>query len=385
MNLSSLCLCLALPAVSALTCQAQAEWTQRNPFPGPTLNAMVWTGKQLVAVGQGGAVATSPDGIAWTSRSSGTSSNLEDIAWTGTQLVAVGGHRESSTTFWVATILTSPDGETWTVRATDQHDWYRGVAWTGTRLVAVGDLGFAAISTDGIAWTLRKKLADTSLHAVTWSGTRLAAVGEWGALYTSPDGLTWTRQPSPVGYEDLRYVTYAGDQFLALGGHSAYDRETRQTVSRDILLTSPDAVSWTSRRDVTSFGAKPDLLLSGTWTGTQFVFVGTNGTVAGSFDGVTWSKSNTGVPSGLNTVAWVGDQLVALGETGTILTSPRPPLHALARRRPPGNASTRFPFLSPHFTRHGQGADPWIQADSWTLSGRRLPRAIPTFAQARSK
>ena len=81
--------------------------------PPPTLYGIVWAGTRFVAVGEGagtngtniGTIYTSPDGTksdgsTWTARrTSGPSQPLNAVAWSGTQLVTVGGN---------GTILTSP-------------------------------------------------------------------------------------------------------------------------------------------------------------------------------------------------------------------------------------------------------------------------------------
>jgi hypothetical protein len=52
-----------------------------------------------VAVGTQGTILTSPDGRVWTAQQSGTAKNLWSVAWSGSQLVVVGRG---------GTILTSP-------------------------------------------------------------------------------------------------------------------------------------------------------------------------------------------------------------------------------------------------------------------------------------
>ncbi len=66
----------------------QETWTSRNPLPTTgEMASVVWTGTQLVAVGQG--ILTSPDGTTWTQQRTPTSRGLSEVTWTGTQLVAV--------------------------------------------------------------------------------------------------------------------------------------------------------------------------------------------------------------------------------------------------------------------------------------------------------
>src|SRR6185436_19771207 len=66
--------------------RAQTVWTERNPHPtANTLQGLVWTGTQVVAVGPHGTVVTSPDGISWTKRRTGLETDFFSVAWTGTQ------------------------------------------------------------------------------------------------------------------------------------------------------------------------------------------------------------------------------------------------------------------------------------------------------------
>jgi hypothetical protein len=61
----------------------------------------------FVAVGDGGAILTSPDGVTWTPRTSGTSNTLFGVTYGNGLFVAVGDG---------GAILTSPDGVNWTPR-----------------------------------------------------------------------------------------------------------------------------------------------------------------------------------------------------------------------------------------------------------------------------
>lgn len=46
--------------------QAQSEWTWQSPTPqGNELRGLIWTGSQLVALGDHGTLLTSPDGYLW--------------------------------------------------------------------------------------------------------------------------------------------------------------------------------------------------------------------------------------------------------------------------------------------------------------------------------
>src|SRR4051812_40908922 len=87
---------------------AQSNWTGRASGTSKTLNAVTWTGSQLVAVGDSGTILTSQDGIQWMARKFPTAQDLISVIWAGNQLVASG---------LFGAILTSPDGINWTERA----------------------------------------------------------------------------------------------------------------------------------------------------------------------------------------------------------------------------------------------------------------------------
>jgi len=98
-----------------------------------------------VAVGDGGAIETSPDGTTWTARTSGTSTALNSVSY------AANG-RGHGLGLWCAvgedgTILSSPDGITWTAETllagADSSDDLYVVRHLGDRVgwVMGGNLG----------------------------------------------------------------------------------------------------------------------------------------------------------------------------------------------------------------------------------------------------
>src|SRR5690606_30647588 len=129
---------------------AQTVWIPRNPVTSPTnLTGITWTGSQLVAVGDGGTIVTSPDGVSWTTRNSGTANGLYAVAKDG-------GNGASS------------------------------------RVVAVGVSGTIRLSANGgNNWSAATTTGDV-MYAVTWAGNRFVAVGAGGKILTSSDGSSWT-------------------------------------------------------------------------------------------------------------------------------------------------------------------------------------------------
>jgi photosystem II stability/assembly factor-like uncharacterized protein len=81
------------------------DWTVNRTENTPSLNSVIWTNGKFVAVGEGGAILNSTDGLSWTQVTSGTSQTLLSLIWDGNRYIACGN---------VGTILLSKDGITWT-------------------------------------------------------------------------------------------------------------------------------------------------------------------------------------------------------------------------------------------------------------------------------
>jgi hypothetical protein len=131
-------------------------WSNSYPpssgLPGPTngydpayrasgtsapLRGVAYGNSTFVAVGDGGTIITSPDGINWTVRTSGTTNILNAIAFGAGVFATAGGG---------GTILTSPDGVNWTTRASGTTNLLRGIAFANSRFMAVGVSGTVTIS-----------------------------------------------------------------------------------------------------------------------------------------------------------------------------------------------------------------------------------------------
>src|SRR5262249_21754620 len=68
------------PISGSLPVTVTRHWTsQTSGAGGKLLSGVTWTGSQFVAVGEGGTIVTSPDGITWTLQASGTGNELMSI------------------------------------------------------------------------------------------------------------------------------------------------------------------------------------------------------------------------------------------------------------------------------------------------------------------
>jgi len=185
-------------------------------------------------VGDSGTVITSPDGITWSPPQTTTTANLTAVT------------RDSTNSLFVAVgaggmILTSPDGTTWTQRASPTTENLNGVIRGGNELVAVGDAACDPMmicnetvvrSQDGINWTAvpleTPNAAPVNLHAIDWNGTQYIVSADSGRDGRTPNagGLLLYSQDASSGSwipnaqittESLRSVTWSGEQFVVVG------------------------------------------------------------------------------------------------------------------------------------------------------------------------
>lgn len=108
---------------------------------------------QWVMVGQGGAVATSPDGITWTASTGAATRDWAEVIFANKLFVAVGGGSGSG-----VRLMTSPDGVTWTSPTLSGSNAWNAIAYgpdsfSNVRFVAIGNAK-AVSSPDGVTWTL---------------------------------------------------------------------------------------------------------------------------------------------------------------------------------------------------------------------------------------
>ena len=288
-----------------------------------SLTGVGGNGTGFVAVGQGGKILHSSDGIRWDAATEPGAGvplpTVESVAWGGDRFVAVGG--------WAGPILHSLDGEHWQ-EASPHDELYglNGVTWAGDRFVAVGHaIGF---SEDGIRWRRARMSVHGDLTAAAWNGQRHVAVGREGLIVHSDNGDWWAPATESATAEALTDVAWNGERFVAVGHHGA-------------IVHSSDGDRWqpASRPAVPFRAARPDdaphriyYYFSGiVWNGERFVAVGWGGddnlgTVVHSSDGDHWElAADHGhlADEHFEAVAWSGERFVAVSYfNGTIMYSP---------------------------------------------------------------
>jgi serine/threonine protein kinase len=124
---------------------------------------------------------------------------------------------------------------------------------------------------------------------------------------TLPLGRTWTLQNSGTS-EVLYDGIWARSQYVVVG-------------SKGTILTSPDGHNWTTQKSNTS-----NALYGITWSGSQYLVVGCSATVLTSPDGRSWTTQNVGMSTSvcLNSIAWSGSLFVATTFVAAIILIPGP-------------------------------------------------------------
>ncbi|MDD4911772.1 MAG: hypothetical protein PHP57_05705 [Sideroxydans sp.] len=324
---------------------------------------------QYVAVGDGGIIKTSLDGITWTYRNSGTANNLSHISYLNGQFIVLGA---------AGTILTSPDAVTWAARTSATTAQLNSVTFGASTYVAVGAGGVVLTSADLLTWTPQTSTTINNLNGITFGNSMFIAVGDKATVLTSADAVTWTFNNSAslaatgnistsnVISANLTTIYFANGKFVAAGtspnvGYSGGNTMDCVVSSLDgavwglakggasatigsisanssllnfangqlfwhsqlnptVYWTSSDAVTWTQRLVPVIGNSSQAMPTVMTYANGQFVGVGLAGKVAVSSDGIAWRY--TGVRSfGGNSIAYGNGLFVGVNYEGMALSS----------------------------------------------------------------
>ena len=250
-------------------------WTRASVPNDERLYDVTSNGVRFVAVGSAGTILHSSNGEAWTeARSSGdlASNALRDVTWRASPglFVAVGTD---------GVILHSEDGDSWSPAQSSGSTTaiLEAVAWSESagRFVAVGQGGVNLSSADGNAWRTGQDLPSSWLIGVSGDGPRIVAVGDAGKILQSNDGLEWSEARSG-GAEEIWDVVWTGSQFITVGDNGQYDADGP---AGSMVLRSIDGISWTT---VATSGTPPARLTGVAWNGNRFVAVGFRASIGAS-------------------------------------------------------------------------------------------------------
>lgn len=267
-----------------------SDWTSRLSDLPYVLHDVIWDGSVFVAVGGGGAVLTSVDGIDWVERDSGTNSYLSAVAVHGNDIFAVG---------FEAVLLSTDHGQSWELKHEPSYAMLGAVAVNSSQVVACGNqvdlflprvmvsedrgdtwqevsfswgsfFGFfsdliykdnmftaatsnfhssgrAMMSIDGSEWTTVFYDDAAGLIAIVHDGSQYVVGGGNGTVFKSFDGSNWTKMQTPVADVDYLSAAWSGSRLLLAGGYSYryYSRRIVPEFEVPVGVASTDGgVSW---------------------------------------------------------------------------------------------------------------------------------------------
>jgi predicted small lipoprotein YifL len=288
----------AIPRLAGTTTEMlPVPWAAGTVLGASDLRGVTW-GAVFVAVGAGGAMYSSADGITWTAVNSGVANNLNAAVYRGGAYLAAGDS---------GTMLYSTDAINWTSQNTSSANNLYAVATSSALFVAVGANGTIVYSADGVTWTAAANSGTTNnLYQVMFAPTGYwIAVGANGTLLTSVDANTWTAATSGTA-RDLKGITYGVSTATNAGLYVGVG-------ANGTLITSLDAANWTAQTPIGSGS------LSAVTYGTQYIAVGASGSIFTSTDGMTWTGQPSTVGSNLNAIVHAPYIYSVVGAAGVSL------------------------------------------------------------------
>ncbi len=203
------------------------------------------------------------------------------------------------------TILGSLDGVTFVPLTSGSGAELWASTQISDRLVVVGAGGTVLTSTNaGLAWEAVPDTGTATFFSVSAGPAGVVAVGVDGVMFRSDDGVTWEAVDSPPADGDtLRSIAANSFGYVAVGARGA-------------VLTSTDGRTWTRRRSGTDFTLRAVVA-----TATGWLAVGGGGTILGSGDGVAWSVIPSPTQEELFAMATADSRIVAVAGTEQALQS----------------------------------------------------------------
>lgn len=279
-------------------------------FSSSDINAVKWLAglNVFLAVGAGGKISTSPDGVTWTPRTSGVATELKGFIYNGTnQLIAFGASSvvltsANATTWAAATWTGGTPTTTWMVGSFTAGSWYLG----GT--LGIGAAGFG---TSVQQFTINFSTETVRAIQATDDGFGIVFGGDNGKIsYATIFDSSATAATSQFGTDAILGLAFGQNKFVAVGTNGK------------ISTGDASGVSWTARTSGT--GA---YLNACTYSTTEDAWAyGCDGATGYSLDGTTWIVNGQGAMGGLNVnpgCMLSADKLTITGADNGVLTTAR--------------------------------------------------------------
>lgn len=278
-------------------------WTSRTSGTSSSILASTY-GTVYVYGGNGGVLASSTDAITWNSRTSNTTSSI--LALTYGTVYVYGGN--------TGALASSTDAITWNLRTANTTSTINALTYGNSTYIYVGASGCCATSTDATTWVPRNVGTTSTLMYVAYNGTVFVTGGSGTSgntpfMYTSTDGITWITNNVSGTNSNLNTLSFGNSTFLLAG-------------AAGVLKTSTDFNTWTTRINNYFEGTYQ----SSYFGSSLFVLGGVSNYMYTSSDGITW-KSNylpvndAQVAPTINSITSDGTNFLAVGTLGSVYLS----------------------------------------------------------------
>lgn len=286
------------------------DWTTIKPITSNSIRKVINGRNTLLAfTDKVGEILTSKDGVNWNLVKTTAKQFICDAIWNGKVFVMVGADGE---------ISTSKDGYNWQTKILKNKPTFEKILWNGKIFTTFGTTDasiddynsytsgqYIASSKDGYSWSI-KTLSTKSLKKnsqeiyncycqnIFWDGKtfRLILHEQIGQppvpeskliTYTSKNALDWKRNEANIGGDCL--IAWSGKEFIAVGSYSF-----RFEYYGNIIYHSKDAIKWDQiiREEKEGSNAHDIICING-----KIIFVGNNGEISSSTDGLNWTKADS--------------------------------------------------------------------------------------------
>lgn len=227
--------------------------------------------------------------------------------------------------------------DTWTKNQVSTNLLLADIAYANGRYVAAGyypgsDTGTILSSDDGLSWTPRLFTTTNSftaqVYSVAYGAGTYVGVGYSGSIYASTNGINWVSTYAPVPIWNLFGVTFGNGTFVAVGGTQTFSGGT----SFSNIITSVDGINWTARKAAPSAQFATNLSAVA-YGGGRFVAVGDGGTLLTSPNGSSWTRYTSAGGLNYSQVVYGNGIFIASYGSGTNLiipanSNPFPPIYS---------------------------------------------------------
>ena len=248
----------------------------------------------FVAVGTGGVILSSQDGVNWESASI-SSDYFNGITFADNKYVVVGNS---------GAVYTSSNARNWTSQVSGTVQELFEVIYGNSLFVSVGCQGTIITSPTGVNWSSQTGINYCDIYGIAYGNGLYVATGQNGYIQTSPNAINWTEQQNVPTNEELTAVTYGGGKYIAVGTNGT-------------ILYSVNGIDWNLANS--GISAQIGAVI---YANNQYVAVTRDGGALTSADGMVWNAQVTNNVNPLYGIAYSNGQFVAVGTQGTILTSP---------------------------------------------------------------